>query len=109
VGHGVNVLSRVLVLISLRQPLLLFGIPGVVLILGGLVLGIRVLDIYSKTSTLAIGTFLTAILLCLSGVLALFAALMLQSMKELMRREWQDFARRDVFSAGNGEDEAAGK
>jgi hypothetical protein len=29
------------------------------------------------------------ILLTLSGVLALFAALMLQSMKELMRREWE--------------------
>ncbi len=93
VGHGMNVLSRVLVLMSLRQPLLLFGIPGIVLLIGGLALGIRVLDIYSKSSTLAIGTFLTAMLLCLTGVLALFAALMLQSMKELMRREWDRFER----------------
>jgi glycosyltransferase involved in cell wall biosynthesis len=97
-GHGLNVLSRVLVLISLKQPLLLFGIPGIMLLVGGLLLGIRVLDIYSKTSGLAIGTFLTAMLLCLTGVLALFAALMLQSMKELLRREWEHFDKTQVES-----------
>jgi glycosyltransferase involved in cell wall biosynthesis len=95
-GHGLNVLSRVLVLISLKQPLILFGIPGIVLLVAGLGLGMRVLDIYAKTSQLAIGTFLGAMLLCLTGVLALFAALMLQSMKELMRREWEYLERSEV-------------
>jgi hypothetical protein len=88
-GHALAVLSRILVLISLRQPLILFGVPGVALLAGGLGLGIWVVDIYSRTSQLALGTALGMILLSLSGVLALFAALMLQSMKELMRREWE--------------------
>jgi glycosyltransferase involved in cell wall biosynthesis len=85
VGHGVGVLSRVLVLFSLRQPLLLFGIPGLVLLGVGLGLGARVLAIYGDTRELAIGNSLGAILLCLAGLLSLFAALMLQAMKELMR------------------------
>ena len=95
-GHGVSVLSRVLVLISLRQPLVLFGIPGIMLLSGGLALGVRVLNIYGRTSQFAIGNALGAILLCMAGILALFAALMLQSMKELMRREWERFERTEV-------------
>lgn len=87
VSHGSSVLSRVLVLFSLRQPLLLFGVPGLALLIGGLVLGARVLAIYSDTRELAVGYALGTILLCLAGLLALFAALMLQAMKELMRGE----------------------
>jgi uncharacterized membrane protein YidH (DUF202 family) len=80
-------LSRVLVLFSLRQPFLLFGLPGLALLAAGLVIGARVLSIYGSTHELAIGNALGAILLCLAGLLALFAALMLQAVKELMGRE----------------------
>jgi len=85
VGHGVEVLGRVLVLFSLRQPLLLFGVPGLAFLVGGLVLGVRVLSIYGATHELASGNAMGAVLLCLAGLLALFAALMLQAMKELLR------------------------
>ena len=84
VRHGVSVLNRLLVLSSLRNPLLLFGVPGLALLLCGLILGARVLTIYSNTHELAIGTTLGTILLCLAGLLALFAALMLLAMKELL-------------------------
>ena len=102
VRHGVNVLSRVLVLLSLRQPLVTFGVPGVALLAGGLALGLRVLDIWGKTQALALGTFLGAILLCVVGVLALFAALMLQSMKELLRGQWERFE--SAATRGFGDD-----
>jgi glycosyltransferase involved in cell wall biosynthesis len=85
VEHGIGVLSRVLVLFSLRQPLLLFGLPGLALLIGGLVLGARVLAIYGNTRELAIGNGMITILLCLAGLLSLFTALMLQAMKELLR------------------------
>jgi hypothetical protein len=85
IAHGLSVLSRVLVLFSLRQPLLLFGLPGLALLVGGLVLGARVLAVYSNVHELAVGNGMITILLCLSGLLALFTALMLQAMKELMR------------------------
>lgn len=85
IRHGVGVLSRLLVLISLRQPMLLFGIPGLILMAAGLAFGIRVLALYSDTRELAVGNALGMILLFLAGLLALFSALMLQAMKELMR------------------------
>jgi glycosyltransferase involved in cell wall biosynthesis len=85
VGHGLSVLSRVLVMFSLRQPLSLFGVPGLALLVSGLVLGTRVLTVYSATKELAVGMALGTILLCLAGLLALFAALMLQALKELLR------------------------
>jgi multisubunit Na+/H+ antiporter MnhG subunit len=61
-----------------------------------LALGLRVLDIYARSQALAIGNFLGAILLCLTGVLAIFAALMLQSMKELLRGQWERFERTEM-------------
>ena len=103
-GHGMSVFSRVLVLISLRQPLVLFGVPGIMLLSGGLALGARVLNIYSKTSQFAIGNALGAVLLCMAGILALFAALMLQSMKELMRREWERFEKTEVTESESHEE-----
>lgn len=93
VGHGVGVLSRVFVLFSLRQPLLLFGLPGFGLLAGGVALGGRVLVGYSETHVLAVGYALGTILLSLTGLLALFTGLMLQAIKELMRRENAQFLR----------------
>jgi glycosyltransferase involved in cell wall biosynthesis len=93
VGHGISVLGRLLVLISLKQPLLLFGVPGLALVAGGLAMGARVLAIYSDTRELAVGNALGTILLCLAGLLALFAALMLQAIKELLRGGIAELAR----------------
>jgi len=108
-GHGLSVLSRLLVLMSLKQPLLLFGVPGLALLAGGLVLGARVLAIYGDTRELAVGNALGTILLCLAGLLALFAALMLQAMKELLRgeaahlqREMREHAPGEEYSKGKG-------
>jgi glycosyltransferase involved in cell wall biosynthesis len=93
IGHGLSVLSRLLVLISLRQPLLLFGVPGLVLMASGLALGIRVLTRYGDTNELAVGNALGMILLFLAGLLAMFSALMLQAMKELLRGGVSQLAR----------------
>ncbi len=102
-GHGLSVLSRLLVLMSLKQPLLLFGLPGLALLAGGLALGTRVLTIYGATRELAVGNALGTILLCLAGLLALFAALMLQAMKELLRGEAAQLAR-EMREYGPGEE-----
>jgi len=109
IGHGMSVLGRILVLISLKNPLLLFGVPGLALLAGGLVLGVRVLTIYSDTNELAIGNALGTILLCLAGLLALFAALMLQAMKELLRqgagqlaREMREYGLGEEYDKGEG-------
>jgi glycosyltransferase involved in cell wall biosynthesis len=104
VGHGVGVLSRVIVLISLRQPLLLLGLPGLAFMAGGLFLGIRVLLRYDEFGQLAVGNAFGAVLLILVGLLTLFTALMLQAMKELMRTEVSrlSLAAREYIPGGDG-------
>lgn len=102
-GHGLNVLTRVMVLMSLRQPLVLFGVPGLGLLAGGLVFGVRFFTIYGQTGQIATGSALGALLLCISGILSLFAALMLQSMKELMRREWEQLQKAGTTLYENNE------
>ncbi|UCG82011.1 MAG: glycosyltransferase family 2 protein [Dehalococcoidia bacterium] len=103
IGHGIAVLTRLLVLISLRQPLLLFGLPGLILMAAGLAFGIRVLALYSETRDLAVGNALGMILLFLAGLLALFSALMLQAMKEIMRGGAAQLAREMKEYANSGE------
>lgn len=83
--HGLNVLSRVMVLFSLRHPLLLFGLPGLILSLAGLGFGVQVIAIFSEHGKVAFGTALATIILAICGLVLLFAALMLQAMKELLR------------------------
>lgn len=85
VSHGVSVLSRVLVLFSLKQPLLFFGLPGLVILAIGLAFGTRVLTVFSETQILLMGYAMVTVLLCLVGILALFTALILYAMKELLR------------------------
>lgn len=93
VGHGMNVLTRVLVLFTLRHPMAVFGVPALICWGTGLWFGFRTLDIYSDTDKLASGHALAAILFCLAGLLGLFAALMLQAMKELIRGETSDIVK----------------
>ena len=87
VGHGAGVLSRLAVLITLRKPMLILGLPGLGFLAGGLFLGIRVLLRYSEVREVAIGNAFGAVLLSLVGLLTLFTLLMLLAMKELMRGE----------------------
>ncbi len=63
------------------------GLPGFGLLVGGLIVGIRVLVRYSEVREVAIGNALVAVLLSLVGLLTLFTVLMLVAMKELMRGE----------------------
>jgi len=87
VGHGAGVLSRLAVLITLRKPTLILGLPGLGFLASGLFLGIRVLLRYSEVREVAIGNAFGAVLLSLVGLLTLFTLLMLLAMKELMRGE----------------------
>jgi len=91
--HGLNVLSRVMVLFSLRSPMLLFGLPGIALLIGGLVMGLRVLSIYAETDKFAVGTAMSTTLLVITGLLGVFTALILKAMKELLRGGVARFAR----------------
>ncbi len=82
--QGFNVLDAVLRLIAQHRPLLFFSLPGVLLFLAGLALGVYVVRIYEATLTLAVGYALITVLLSVVGMLATFAGIMLHTFRSLL-------------------------
>lgn len=83
-AHGLMVLTGILRLVGQYRPLLFFGVPGLVLLLVGLGWGLVVVDAYFRLQTLASGYALLAVLFCLLGVLSLFSAVILHSVRGLL-------------------------
>jgi glycosyltransferase involved in cell wall biosynthesis len=77
VAHGFGVLGRIIVMISERRPLIFFGLGGAILIVLGLLAGIKVLDIASGGGELAIGTALISVLLLIIGIFSVFTGVIL--------------------------------
>jgi len=75
--HGLGVLGRIIAMISERRPLFFFGLGGVILIVLGLLAGIRVLNIASAGGGLATGTALISALLLIIGVFSVFTGIIL--------------------------------
>lgn len=83
-GHGVQVLNGILQLVGQTRPLLFFSIGGLASLLAGMLLGTYIIHIYAQTHNLAIGYGLITVLLCVVGVLLLFAGFILHSTREMI-------------------------
>jgi glycosyltransferase involved in cell wall biosynthesis len=83
-GQGLEVLNGILRLIGQHRPLLFFGLPGAAALLFGLWWGLRVVDIYQRVGELAVGYTLIAVLLCLTGTIALSTGIILHSLRALL-------------------------
>jgi len=80
VRHGIDVLSRIIVMISQRRPLFFFGLAGGILLVIGLVVGIRVLNIAATTGEHAIGHTILTTLLIIAGMLSIFTGIILNAL-----------------------------
>jgi len=78
-----GVLTRIIAMISERRPLFFFGLGGTAIVIVGLIQGFRVLQIYSITKALPVGTALLTILFITVGVFSIFTGIILH---ELARR-----------------------
>jgi glycosyltransferase involved in cell wall biosynthesis len=79
--HGFGQLDAIFRLVAEHRPLLFFGVPGLVLVIAALVLGVSVARIYDATQQLAIGYALITVLLCIVGVLTTFTGIVLHAMR----------------------------
>jgi glycosyltransferase involved in cell wall biosynthesis len=79
IRHGIDVLSRIIVMISQRRPLFFFGLAGSVLLVIALVIGIRVINIAFKTGNLAIGSTILTTLFIIAGMLSIFTGIILNA------------------------------
>lgn len=84
VHQGLRVVDTVLRLVAQHRPLLFFSLPGVVMLVCGVVLGLHVVRIYEATSVLAVGYALITVLLCIAGLLSLFVGIVLHTLLALV-------------------------
>ena len=80
VRHGIDVLSRIIVMISQRRPLFFFGLAGGILLVAGLVIGFKVLHIATTTGQLAIGSTVLTTLFIIAGMLSIFTGIILNAL-----------------------------
>ncbi|HMA37744.1 MAG TPA: glycosyltransferase family 2 protein [Chloroflexia bacterium] len=79
VGHGLQILSNLVQLVSQHRPLAFFGLQGLLLLGAGAGMALVTVDIFSTTHVLAMGYALLAVLLLILGILTLFVGLILHA------------------------------
>jgi len=85
VSHGVGVLMNTIKYVSIKHPLQFYGIPGLGLIIVGLILGGVFLEGYLNDQTIFYGSLLGSIILFLLGAILSVTAIILFSMANLIR------------------------
>jgi len=83
VSHGVQVLVGVMRNIEFKKPLLVFAVPGAVLITLGLVIGAYVTRIFLRWNKVVYGPTMLTILLMVVGTLMLVTGILLHSLSSL--------------------------
>ena len=85
VSHGVSVLGNTIKYISIKHPLKFYGIPGLFLIIAGVILGGVFLEAYLNDDAVFYGSLLGAVVLFLLGAILSVTAIILFSMANLIR------------------------
>jgi len=80
IRHGIDVLSRIIVMISERRPLFFFGLVGGILLVAGLTIGFKVLHIATTTGQLAMGSTVLTTLFIIAGMLSIFTGIILNAL-----------------------------
>jgi glycosyltransferase involved in cell wall biosynthesis len=80
IRHGIEVLSRIIVMISQRRPLFFFGLAGGILLAAGLIIGFMVLHIATATGAVAIGSTVLTTLFIIAGMLSIFTGIILNAL-----------------------------
>jgi len=85
IPHGITVLVNALKYLSIKHPIPSYGIPGAVLLVIGVILGIQFFDVYFNQRTVLIGTLLGSIITFLGGTILMTTSILLFSMANLVR------------------------
>jgi len=85
VSHGVTVLANTIKFVSIKHPLKFYGIPGLSLIIAGIVFGGIFLDAYLNQQTVFYGSLLGSVVMFLLGAILSVTSIILFSMTNLIR------------------------
>ncbi len=84
VSHGLKVMAHVLHDMELNRPLYYFTVPGMVLTIIGIIIGLNLLQDFYHGGSLSFGPTLLMILLTLIGCFMAFTGIILHSISSLM-------------------------
>lgn len=84
VQQGLAVLNGILRLMGQYRPLLFFGLPGLIMLVIGVVWGLVVVDTYARTGQLAAGYALISVLLSVAGLVVFSTGITLHSVRGLL-------------------------
>lgn len=85
-SHGFSVLGYIIWLVAERRPLLFIGVPGFIMMILGLVLGILTLQYYNQTHVFLIPYAIVVSIFLIIGALAMFMGLVLNVLPSILRR-----------------------
>ena len=85
VSHGVSVLANTIKYVSIKHPLKFYGIPGLALIIIGIIFGGIFLNTYLNQQTVFYGSLLGSVVMFLLGAILSVTSIILFSMTNLIR------------------------
>jgi hypothetical protein len=86
VSHGVGVLTQLINLIGYRRPLLLFGLPGFVFIVGGMAAEFWVFTVYyTGKDSFHYGLAIGSAFILITGMLLVIAGLILNTLVMIVK------------------------
>ena len=85
-SHGFSVLRYIIWLVAERRPLLFIGVPGFILVILGLLLGILTLQSYNISGVFPISHALLCSVFLIIGALAMFMGLMLNVLPHIINK-----------------------
>ena len=85
ISHGISVLANTIKYVSIKHPLQFYGIPGIVLVTLGMILGGLFLNGYLNNQVILYGMMVGSVVLFLLGSILSVTAIILFSMVNLIR------------------------
>jgi len=86
-SYSTRILGKSLKFISVKYPIYFYGIPGVTLLISGIVFGYNFLDAYLVKNTLFLGSLFGSLVLILIGVILIATSIILFSMTTLWKEQ----------------------
>ena len=86
VEHGLSVIGSMIRYIETRHALLVFSLPGIVMLVSGLGLGMYVFDAYDRTGQPALGLAILTAIMTVVGMLLTFTGLILHAVINATKR-----------------------
>ena len=87
VTHGLGVLTRLIDLIGYKRPLLLFGVPGGICVVVGIVASFYAFSEYYTTLRIPFAISMVSMLLLIMGMLMIIAGLLLNTLLMIMKEQ----------------------